>query len=533
MSADQAEENRKIFKRYIQQAEETAAAGNHPAAADLIRRAMELPGYEYDPEAMRLKRKYLELCDAIGIRDVQQRNSLALPEPGNSVLLTGRENVYAICQTHIYVYDYSGKLIKAAEYSQGCLLCAAVSGDEKVLIIGGAEGEEAQSGQLIVYGLNKEKPLKTIRLNNVPVRISVSGRNDRFAFSCKDGTVEICTLPDCAHGWRKKIGRYPALYWGPDDNTLYAATAEPDLWAVSLRNRLFTRARRICEKANGGSLYYDAVSPDGRMYLRGMGHYEIDCIDTLTAEKRASLYIQSGAVTIAGFSPDSRFAAFGTDNGKVQFRNTGSLKKEGYEMVFDKCVINDIRWCPDSTVLVVKSRREGGSDDEAETLHFCIPDWEYRSDSEQNTDFFEEHRSWGRRLSAEELGSKYWAMYEHLYPEVQEMALKHEFFCRKTISREGYDQVDVALDGSVRSCPIDHRRPQHTSAADFVTAAENIQDGEDTEFTWENAQSNSPDHTWTLSRRGDLIFVRTPADYDAFFRYADFLNGIRNLKQIH
>ncbi len=535
ISAEQVLENQNNYERWMGEAEKKASAGYVEEAIGLLDRIMEMPGYEYDQKAVTFHRDLLEKADAVGLKDVQEVFSVHVQGEGYSVMAESSEFFCMVIREHIYVYDYSGRQIKVIDTQcAGIPESAGVSPDGHLLLAGFRQEAEDQDGRrqdgfLCAYDLDQGVLSQKIPMTNFPAFFAFHPLKPYFAVSCFLGDVEIYTYPECRHVRNLKTGkrkRYARVSWSPDGTTLFVPnTAKNDLWAVTNSLGLLHKSRCLVpDKAI--SMLTSEVSPDGTLYLRGnSGHHLIECIDVETGQPRAELYFDRGAVSSFSISPDSRFIAVGTDEGKLVFRSTKSLKQEAYSIYMeDNQGISSVKWRPDTQMILVKAyRRDGG-----ETVSGYLPEWEYSAGTEKNSEYFEEHWDRGKRMSPEDLAEKYWGLYEHFFPEAQEMALEHDFSCELGRSVYGYEEVTVHLDGSEQKCPIDHKTDaEDKDAADFARFVRNIKDGDNVEFVWKYTRGGYIEHVWSFSRRGDLLLVLTPNANRAFFRYDEFAAGIR------
>ena len=534
LSVENVLENRQNYDSWTAQAEKAAAEGDRTAAIRLLERILELPGYEYDAKTVSFHRRLLEQEDAVGLKDVQAVFSLAVPEKGFAVLAAGEGFFCLVSQENIRLYDYAGK--PAGTIRTGCEgipQSAALSPDGNTLIAGfrGHNPDpRAAAGWLCVYDLKTGTLRRSMPLENFPAFLAFHPTGEYFAVSHYLDRIGIWSYPECRCVRRVKTGkqyRYAKVSWLPDGSVLFVPDpVGNDLWTVTNCLSLFNRSRQVCPPGRG-SLLQDAVSPDGSLYLRGSGgHHTMDCLAVETGEKRAELYFDHGAVSTFSFSPDSRFIAVGTDEGKLQFRSTRNLKQEGFAEYFDPEGISDTAWRPDSQALLVKSFRKHADGSVQETVHGLIPEWEYSAPTGEKQEYFEES-VWdhtGRRTDPETIGEKYWGLYDHFCPEAQEMALQHDFCCRTDGSGE---TVTVLLDGAQETCRIEPEDRETRSAAAFSAFVRGIGEGESCEFIWHNPNSINQDHIWSFSRRNGRILVMTPQSRRAFFRFEDFIAGIK------
>ena len=541
ISAEQILENRENYESWMRMAEEQAAAGSAEEAIGLLERIMEIPGYEFDQKAAAFYRTLLEKADAVGLKDAQKAFSVQAQEGGFAVMAEAGSFFCLVLREHVFVYDYTGGLIRVIDTQCGANpQSAAVSPDGRLLLAGFREETETPdprsrscSGFLCAYDLEQGVLTRKIPMKNFPAFFAFHPSKPYAAVSCFLGDVGIYTCPECRHVRDLKTGkmrRYARVSWSPDGTTLFVPnTAENDLWAVTNSLSLLHRSKRLVPHKNN-SLLTSEVSADGTLYLRGNeGHHLIECIDVLTGEPRAELYFDNGAVSAFSISPDSRFIAVGTDEGKLVFRSTRSLKQEAFSVYMeDNRSINAVRWRPDAQMILVKAHVRGAYDTDRDIVTGYLPEWQYSAGTERNRQYFEEHWDPGERSAPEDLAKKYWGIYEHFCPEAQEMALEHEFSCEPGRSDRGDEIVTVRLDGSEQVCHIGHKEtPGDADAADFARFVRSIKDGDDAGFFWEDPRGGYGRYEWTFSRRGDLLLVLTPMAYHAFFRYDEFTAGIR------
>jgi WD40 repeat protein len=208
-----------------------------------------------------------------------------------------------------------GRLKRTGEFP----LCAALSGDGKLVAVGGNTWTRATGlrGTPCLVNAATGKVLHSLRGPTSMVR-SLAFSPDNQTLAAGDGDGGVCLWATATgkplHRLRGGKGGVRALAFSPDGKVLAAASNGPDdhtlrLWDPATGKLLHRIERGYCDTSSV------AFSPDGRMAAVASGEQAVAVWEVATGGKRFPLPKQRGwCVRCVAFSPDGNLLAVGVDN---------------------------------------------------------------------------------------------------------------------------------------------------------------------------------------------------------------------------